>query len=74
MGFKNNLKEKLKEDLTEEELSLLPRGFQSIGKVMILKLNPKLLGKKNLIGKSCLELNPYLKSVYINLGKIKGTF
>ncbi len=73
MGFKKNLSEKLKDILTEEELSFLPRGFQTIGKVMIIKLKPKLLQKKQLIGKACLELNPYMKSVYINLGRIIGT-
>ncbi|MFX1339586.1 MAG: class I SAM-dependent methyltransferase family protein [Promethearchaeota archaeon] len=74
MGFKEKLKEILKESLSEEELSLLPRGFQSIGKVMIVKLNPKILKKKELVGKACLEINPYMKSVYINMGKIKGKF
>ena len=74
MGFKDNLKEKLRGSLSEEELSLLPRGFQSIGKVMIIKLNPKLLERKNIIGKACLELNPYMNSVYVNLGKITGMF
>ena len=38
MGFRENLKEVLKGDLIEDELSLLPRGFQAIGKVMIIKL------------------------------------
>ena len=38
MGFKDNLKENLKGSLTEEELSALPRGFQTVGKVIILKL------------------------------------
>lgn len=74
MGFKDNLKDILKGSLSEKELSLLPRGFQSIGKVMILKLNQKLLKKKELIANACLELNPYMKSVYINLGKVKGKF
>ena len=74
MGFKDNLKEKLKGNLTEEELFSLPSGFQTIGKVMVIKLNPMLLEKKDLIGNACLELNPYMKSVYINLGKVKGTF
>ena len=44
MGYKDYLKEKLKADLTEEELSLLPRGFQTLGKIIILKLNPRLKG------------------------------
>ncbi len=74
MGFKEKLKEILKESLSEEELSLLPRGFQSIGKVMIIKLDQKLLERKELIGKTCLELIPHMKSVYLNLGKIKGKY
>ena len=74
MGFKDKLKEKLKHELTEEELSLLPRGFQTLGKVIILKLNPKILEKRVLIGKICLELFPNIKSIYINKGKIRGTF
>jgi tRNA wybutosine-synthesizing protein 2 len=74
MGFKDKLKEKLIGKLTEEELTLLPSGFQTIGKVMVIKLNPILLEKKELISKACLELNPYMKSVYINLGKVAGTF
>ena len=41
---------------------------------MVIKLNPMLLEKKDLIGNACLELNPYMKSVYINLGKVTGTF
>ncbi len=74
MGFKEKLKANLKEFLSEQELSILPKGFQTIGKIMILKLNPKLLDKKYRIGKACLELYPYIKSIYINLGKIKGKF
>ena len=74
MGFKDKLKEKLKGKLTEEQLALLPRGFQTLGKVIILKLNQKLLIQKKLIGEVCLELFPKIKSVYVNLGKIIGTF
>jgi len=74
MGFKDKLKEKLKDTLTEEELSILPRGFQTLGKVIILKLNPILNGKKNIIGKACLELFPNIRSIYINLGKVIGVF
>ncbi|MFX0188634.1 MAG: class I SAM-dependent methyltransferase family protein [Candidatus Hodarchaeota archaeon] len=73
MGFKDNLKEKLRGVLTDEELPLLPRGFQTLGKTIILKLNPKLLEKKKLIGQTCLNLLPNIKSVYINLGKIRGS-
>ncbi|MHA1105072.1 MAG: class I SAM-dependent methyltransferase [Promethearchaeota archaeon] len=74
MGFKTKLKSSLKDILTETELDLLPRGFQSIGKVMILKLNPALLKYKGIIAKKCMELLPSTKSVYLNKGKIEGTF
>ena len=74
MGFKDKLKLKLASKLTEEELSLLPRGFQSLGHIMILKLNQKLLDKKILIAETSLEMFPKMKSVYINLGKVSGPF
>ncbi len=72
MRFKGFLQENLKDCLNQEELSLLPRGFQSIGSIMILKLDKRLLKKKNLIGEVCLKIYPYIKSVYLNLGVIKG--
>ncbi len=74
MKFKEQLKERLKGKLSKEELDLLPRGFQTIGSVMILKLKTSLLNKKLIIAESCLELLPYINSVYINLGKVKGEF
>ena len=72
MGFKKKLKEKLDRELNQEELSILPRGYQTVGHIIIIKLNPILLEKKELIGKAYLELLPYIKSVYINLGTIQG--
>jgi len=74
MGFKEKLKDKLSGVLNEGESSLLPRGFQTLGKAIIIKLNPKLLEKREIIGQICLELLPKIKSVYINLGKIRGSF
>ena len=74
MGFKDKLKEELQGELTEEELSILPRGFQTLGKLIILKLNPRLLEKRKLIGEACLDLFPAIKSIYVNRGKIVGTF
>lgn len=74
MGFKDNFKEKLREILSDEELSILPRGFQVIGRVIIIKLNPLLLEKKILIAKKYMELLPSTKSVYLNMGRIKGKY
>lgn len=74
MGFKDKLKEQLKGKLSSEELSLLPRGFQTLGKIIILKLNPRLKEREKEIGSACLKLFPSIKSIFINRGKIVGTF
>jgi len=74
MGYKEKLKEYLKGKLSEEELSVLPRGFQTLGKIIILKLNPKLYEKKKEIGEACLKLFPKIKSIYLNRGRIVGSF
>ena len=74
MKFKNKIKEQLKNVLNEEELSLLPRGFQTLGNVIILKLNEKLFSKEHEIAQAYLDLLPKIRSIYINRGKIMGTF
>jgi len=74
MGFKDKLKVALIGILTDEELSALPRGFQTIGDVAIIKLKPLLLEKKTLIAEKYLDLLPSLKSVYLNSGRVKGQF
>ena len=74
MKFKQQLKESLKDELTEEELNSLPGGFQTIGSIIIIKLNQSLLEKKTLIAEKYLELLPFIKSVYLNSGIIHGQF
>lgn len=74
MGFKSKLQKELRSELTEQELELLPSGFQTVGKVIIIKLKPELLEKKELIADTYLKLLPYIRSVYINLGKIEGEY
>ena len=74
MGFKDKLKDVLIGILTDEELSVLPRGFQTIGDVVIIKLNPLLFEKKILIAEKYLDLLPSIKSVYLNSGRVKGQF
>ena len=74
MKFKHKIKEKLKDVLNEEELSLLPRGFQTLGSIIIIKLNPLLLAKKKIIAEGYLDLLPKIRGVYLNSGKIVGPF
>ncbi|MHA1932827.1 MAG: class I SAM-dependent methyltransferase [Promethearchaeota archaeon] len=74
MSFKKKLTEKLNNVLTGEELSILPRGFQTLGNIIIVKLNPILLEKSKLIGQTYLDLLPKMRSVYVNKGRVIGSF
>ncbi len=74
MRLRERLKQKLREKLSDEELSLLPRGFQTIGSNIIMRLNEEILDKKELIGETYLELLPKVKGVYLNSGRIEGRF
>ncbi|MHA2397915.1 MAG: class I SAM-dependent methyltransferase [Promethearchaeota archaeon] len=74
MSFKRKLKDQLLDVLTEKELSLLPRGFQTIGNLVILKLNPELYSRKNVIAEAFMVLLPRITGVYINKGRIVGTY
>ena len=74
MKFKHQLKEALRGILIEDELDLLPRGFQTIGPLIIIKLKPELIEKREIIGEKYLELLPSIESVYLNEGIIQGQF
>ncbi len=68
------LRSKMEGILNQQELALLPSGFQVIGDIMIMKLKLPLLKKKEQIGLACLELFPHFKSIFINHGKILGKY
>ncbi len=74
MNFKDRLKIALNSELTQEELDKLPRGFQMISKIILLKLLSELYEKRFIIAKKCLELYPKMESVYYYGGKITGQF
>ena len=74
MRLREKLKVKLQQKLSEEELALLPRGFQTIGTNIIIRLNEEILDKKMLIAEAYLELLPKIKGVYLNSGRIEGRF
>lgn len=74
MSFKKKLAKELTSALTEEELSILPRGFQTLGNIIIVKLNSKLLEKNKVIGECYLDLLPKIRSVYVNKGRVIGEF
>jgi len=59
MSFYSKLSERL--DLKEKDE--LPRGYQILGKILIVKLKPKLLRHRKEIGKAILEMFPYIRTV-----------
>lgn len=63
MSFYLKLRKKLETKLTEKELNLLPRSYQIVGRILLLKLKPELLKHRKLIGAAILELLPYLQTV-----------
>jgi tRNA wybutosine-synthesizing protein 2 len=73
MGFYIKLKSKLEKRLVEKELNNLPRGYQIVGKILLIKLKPNLLKHKKIIGNAILNLFPYVHTVCLvkNIGGIK---
>lgn len=63
MSFYIKLRKKLENKLTEKELNLLPRSYQIVGKILLLKLKPGILKHKKLIGGAIMEILPYIKTV-----------
>ena len=61
MSFRDKLSDRLK--LPDKELTLLPNGYQIVGKIVLIKLDRRLLRHKKLIGKKVLEVLPYLDTV-----------
>jgi tRNA wybutosine-synthesizing protein 2 len=74
MAFKKKLAEKLDGVLTADELSILPRGFQTLGNIIIVKLNSELSDKSKIIGEAYLDLLPKMRSVYLNKGRVVGSY
>jgi tRNA wybutosine-synthesizing protein 2 len=61
MSFYTKLAGRL--NLSDRELKELPRGYQIVGKILLIKLKPKLLKHKKVIGKAVLEMLPYVRTV-----------
>lgn len=74
MNFKEQLKSALESNLTPEELEKLPRGFQQVSKIILLKLHLDLYEKRKIIAEECLKINPRKESVYLYGGQITGKF
>jgi len=72
---KQTLKELLKGKLTEKEIALMPRSFDTVGDIIIFSDFPSELKKKEkLIGKVILEKYPHIKVIAKKTKKYSGKF
>jgi len=68
MTFYEKLRKKLESKIPKKKLDLLPRSYQIIGRLFLIKLKPKLTRHKKKIGNAILDLFPYIHTVFL----IKG--
>ncbi len=69
-----NLKEALKDVLTERERRLLIRGFDIIGDVAIIEIPEPLRKKKKEIANAIKKIHKHIKTVLMKLGEREGKF
>lgn len=71
MSFYTKLTSKLKTNVLSEDLILAPRSYLILGKILMVRLNPKLYKHRKKIGKAILEILPYVHTVVLEK-QIKG--
>lgn len=67
-----NLKEALRDDLTEQELEELVTSFDVVGDIAIIKIPDLLLGKKERIGEALMEVHGNVDTVLRQVGPVNG--
>jgi tRNA wybutosine-synthesizing protein 2 len=73
MPFYKILRKELEGSLSSKELEVLPRGYQVIGNILILKLDKKLLRHRRLVGKSIIRMFPHIRTVCLFKGLKSAT-
>ncbi|MFH0830275.1 MAG: class I SAM-dependent methyltransferase family protein [Candidatus Aenigmatarchaeota archaeon] len=58
--------------LSEKQLAALPRGYNGVGEIMILRLKPELMVARKQIGAAALKVLPHFRTVALEKG-ISGT-
>ncbi len=64
--------EVLNKKLTNEELEVAPRSFDTIGDIVVIEIPEQLWKKRIIIGESIIEAFPNIKTVYAKSGKVSG--
>ncbi len=65
MSFYEKLRGSLSEKLTGKELEFLPRSYLILGKLMLIKLKPKLVKHRKMVGETIKEIFPYIDAVFL---------
>lgn len=69
-----NLKEALAGILSDDQLSLLPSSFDIIGDIAIIQIRPEVEKISKEIALGIMKINPSIKVVLGEIGKISGTY
>lgn len=69
-----DLKDVLKDKLTENELDNLVTSFEVIGDIAVIEIPEELESKKELIGKGLMEVNTHIRTVLREASQRKGKF
>ncbi len=67
-----SLRELLKDKLQEEKLLLLPKGFEVIGDIAIINLQPSLYDERHLIAQALVSHSKKIKVVLLKKNKLTG--
>ncbi len=70
----NNLKDALKNKLSEKEFVFAPKAFDSFGNIAVIEIPKELEKKKEIIGKTLLEVQPRFETVCSIESDHKGAF
>jgi len=71
---KNSLSSQLKDKLSQEELKLVPKSFDIIGDIAVIRVPEKLTGRSTIIAEALIELHKQVKAVWRQSGAVSGTF
>jgi tRNA wybutosine-synthesizing protein 2 len=70
--FRELLKERLRDRISEDKLEFLPSGFQRIGNIIIVNLKPELKQFREDIGETVLDCFRDIKTVCNRFDKVRG--
>ena len=71
MAFYGMLRKELEGKLSDKKLDVLPRGFQTLGDILVVKLDKSLLSRRKLIGRAIIKVFPRVRTVCL-FRELKG--